>query len=793
MLNSMKIGTRLVWQALGMAFWFSVLILLAVHYMGDINQATKSVFTDKLEPGVIVLRIQALMAENNQSVAAGLLHDPEGRQVTLHDHPLTRHTDAIVKNRDEITALWKQFKARGLNEEEQKLATIYEEKRGIYVKDGLMAASAALNQGDFMAAARVYSTVVQPSYRDAKAAADALREYYATTGRGLYESAQADYQWSIRLMVGLAVLVLALIAAFAYVLGRSITRPIAHAVGVAERVAAGQLDNQIDVVGQDEAAVLMGALIRMQGELKAKIETERKAAQETLRIKVALDVTSNSVMVADPDSKIIYCNNSVLEMMRKAEADLRKQLPNFRADAILGSSFDIYHKNPAHQRNVLGSLKGVHRTEITVGDRYFSLVACPIISEVGERLGTAVEWRDRTAEVNIEQEVASIISSAASGDFSRRLDTDQMTGFFRQISDGINNLLEANSKAISDVAAMFARLAQGDLTQKIDSDYQGMLGMLKDDANSTVDNLVQIISSIKEATDAINTAAKEIASGNQDLSSRTEEQASSLEETASSMEQLTSTVKLNADNARQANELAGTAQLVAVKGGEVVGQVVDTMSAIHQSSSKIADIIGVIDGIAFQTNILALNAAVEAARAGEQGRGFAVVATEVRNLAQRSAAAAKEIKGLISDSVDKVEAGNRLVDQAGRTMEEVVSSIKRVAKIMGDIADASREQSSGIEQVSQAVSQMDEVTQQNAALVEEAAAAAESLEEQAGNLAQSVAVFRLNGSPAAGRHARSEPRRAALPHHEPVRLQSAPAGARVAVPKVVDDDEWEEF
>jgi methyl-accepting chemotaxis protein len=287
-------------------------------------------------------------------------------------------------------------------------------------------------------------------------------------------------------------------------------------------------------------------------------------------------------------------------------------------------------------------------------------------------------------------------------------------------------------------------MAIGDLSQKIDSDYKGMLGVLKNDANSTVDNLQQIISSIKESTDAINTAAKEIASGNQDLSSRTEEQASSLEETASSMEQLTSTVKQNADNARQANELAGTAQQVAVKGGEVVGQVVDTMSAIHQSSSKIADIIGVIDGIAFQTNILALNAAVEAARAGEQGRGFAVVATEVRNLAQRSAAAAKEIKGLISDSVEKVETGNKLVDQAGRTMEEVVSSIKRVAKIMGDISDASREQSSGIEQVSLAVSQMDEVTQQNAALVEEAAAAAESLEEQAHNLAQAVSVFALS-------------------------------------------------
>jgi methyl-accepting chemotaxis protein len=334
-------------------------------------------------------------------------------------------------------------------------------------------------------------------------------------------------------------------------------------------------------------------------------------------------------------------------------------------------------------------------------------------------------------------------------------------------------------------------MAGGNLSQTISADYAGTFGQLKDDTNATVLRLQEIVSQIKDATDAINTAAKEIASGNQDLSSRTEEQASSLEETASSMEQLTGTVKQNADNARQANELAGTAQQVAVKGGEVVSQVVDTMSAIHHSSTKIADIIGVIDGIAFQTNILALNAAVEAARAGEQGRGFAVVATEVRNLAQRSAAAAKEIKGLISDSVEKVETGNRLVDQAGRTMEEVVSSIKRVAKIMADISDASREQSAGIEQVSLAVSQMDEVTQQNAALVEEAAAAAESLEEQAHNLAQAVSVFKLDEGRGAPRLAapRSAPRSAApqLQQSESMRSKKAPA-----LPASLDD-EWEEF
>ena len=593
------------------------------------------------------------------------------------------------------------------------------------------------------------------------------------------------------LVLSLAAVLIALAAGAGFVILRRVNRSVLDVSQALDQIAGGRLDVPLVATSKDEIGHMIQRLEEMQSQLRNRLTTEREAADATLRIKVALDVSSNSVMVADPDGKIIYCNKAVLTMMRAAESDIRSQLPNFRADAILGSSFDIYHSQPSRQRNLLAALKGTHRASINIGGRHFSLVATPILNADGERLGTVVEWLDRTAEVLVEQEVASIISAAASGDFSRRLDSSKMSGFFSQISDGINALLEANTRALGDVGAMFARLAQGNLTQKIDADYQGMLGTLKDDANTTVDNLEQIIFSIKDAAGAINTAAKEIASGNQDLSSRTEEQASSLEETASSMEQLTGTVKQNADNARQANELAGTAQQVAVKGGEVVSQVVDTMSAIHQSSSKIADIIGVIDGIAFQTNILALNAAVEAARAGEQGRGFAVVATEVRNLAQRSAAAAKEIKGLISDSVEKVETGNRLVDQAGRTMDEVVTSIKRVAKIMADISDASREQSSGIEQVSRAVSQMDEVTQQNAALVEEAAAAAESLEEQAHGLAKAVAVFKLadaEGAPRLGAP-RSAPR---VPVTQLERSHS-PRGRKAPALPASLDDEWEEF
>ncbi|MDA8259514.1 MAG: methyl-accepting chemotaxis protein [Betaproteobacteria bacterium] len=287
------------------------------------------------------------------------------------------------------------------------------------------------------------------------------------------------------------------------------------------------------------------------------------------------------------------------------------------------------------------------------------------------------------------------------------------------------------------------RMSSGDLTGDIEPKGMAEMARMLDALRVQQINIKLLVGQIKEVTDGVNAGASEIASGNADLSSRTESQASSLEETASSMEELTSTVRQNAENARQANQLVGSTAEVAVKGGQVVGQVIDTMASIKDSSRKIADIIGVIDGIAFQTNILALNAAVEAARAGEQGRGFAVVASEVRNLAQRSASAAKEIKGLIEDSVGKVEAGGKLVDETGVAMDEIVNSVKRVTDIMGEIAVASQEQSSGIEQINQAVGQMDEMTQQNAAMVEEAAAASESLQEQAFKLSQLVASFRL--------------------------------------------------
>ena len=355
------------------------------------------------------------------------------------------------------------------------------------------------------------------------------------------------------------------------------------------------------------------------------------------------------------------------------------------------------------------------------------------------------------------------------------------------------------ARPLVEAVGVARQVAAGDLTAHIvvqSQDETGQLMQALKDMNASLQNLV---GQVRSGTDTIATASSQIAAGNQDLSSRTEEQASSLEETASSMEELTSTVKQNADNARQANTMALTSSSIAIEGGKVVGEVVGTMASINASSRKIVDIIAVIDGIAFQTNILALNAAVEAARAGEQGRGFAVVATEVRNLAQRSAAAAKDIKVLIGDSVEKVEAGSKLVDQAGRTMDDIVASITRVTDIMSEITAASNEQSAGIEQVNQAIAQMDQVTQQNAALVEEAAAAAESMQEQAASLSEVVSVFKLDAASVAARAPR--------PATQPAPQAAAPQAARVAAPVMAPRklasaarspapapaDEWESF
>ncbi|TWI07997.1 methyl-accepting chemotaxis protein [Aerolutibacter ruishenii] len=552
----------------------------------------------------------------------------------------------------------------------------------------------------------------------------------------------------IPLLLGMSAIATAMTVYSMWWLSHDVVDRLDDAVDEFRHIAGGDYGRDIRVDRDDEVGRVLMALKSMQIRQGFLIEDQTRRANEAIRIRRALDAADANVMVADHDHTIVYANPSMLGLLRTAQSDLRQHLPEFDADHVIGRSIDLFHRDPTHQHTLLDTLQDTHHATIRAGGRTLDLLITPVRNERDERIGVVTEWRDRTVELALEREVQELVDAAARGDLGRRLALDDKQGFLRVLSQGIHRLLEATSASLLETRTVLSALADGDLRPRIASHMEGVFGELKDSTNATLDHLDGMVATIRDTSTAIDHAAAEIAAGNDDLSRRTEQQAASLEETAASMQELTSTVRQNAQSAGEANRLAHEAAAIAADGGQVVGNVVQSMQAIRERSDRIADIIGVIDGIAFQTNILALNAAVEAARAGEEGRGFAVVAGEVRALAQRSAAAAREIKQLITDSVAEIRGGATLAQQAGATMDQVVGSIRQVSELVAGINAASREQSMGIEQVNQAVMQMEETTQQNAALVEQAAAAAASMADQSAQLQRTVAEFRLAGTAA---------------------------------------------
>jgi methyl-accepting chemotaxis protein-1 (serine sensor receptor) len=677
-------------------------------------------------------------------------------------------------------------------------------------------------------------------------------------GSGVYlDSVQETFLARVAVFSLGALLLAAGLLAISVVIARSITRPLATTIGYFKNIADGNFHNAIEVTGKDEISEVLTALDRMQSKLGSDVAEAKRLADETLRIKQALDNASTCAMIADVEGKIIYMNSAATVLMSEAENDIRKDQPSFRASEIVGSAFDHFHKNAAHQNSLLGNLNGVHKTDVNVGGRVFGLIATPIlddkgkrlgtvvewkdraqeiaaerearanarikqaldkcstnvmianrsgeiiymnesttammtiaesdfrkdlpqfrVSEIvggsfdrfhkntahhrnlldnlrapyrteiviggrtmslvanpvmnttGERLGTVVEWRDRTLEVAVEKEVAEVVSSAAMGDFTRRIGETGKTGFLGALATGMNELVQTSELGLAEIARVLSALANGDLSQRITAEYMGTFGQLKDDANATGEKLSEIIEDVRNAADALSSASEQVSDTAQSLSQSASMQASGAERTSASVEQMSASVAQNFENARVTDGMATKSAREAVEGGAAVTQ---TAAAMKQIASKI----GIVDDIAYQTNLLALNAAIEAARAGEHGKGFAVVAAEVRKLAERSQVAAKEIGELAIGSVN-------VSDQAGKLLAEMIPSIRKTSDLVQEITAASEEQTSGLAEISSAMSQLNQTTQQNASASEQLAATAEEMSGQAEQLLGLMEFFTLS-------------------------------------------------
>jgi methyl-accepting chemotaxis protein len=483
---------------------------------------------------------------------------------------------------------------------------------------------------------------------------------------------------------------------------RSLVRSMRRAVETFAAIEAGQYENHIVIDTGDEAGQVLRSLDKMQSALKIRIESDRRALAENTRVRQALDNAGTIVLVTDEKHTIVYANDTAKATFVRLQDDFRRDIPRFSGANLVGASIDMFSPLPMLDRRSLESLSRSQSNILTLGGHTLVLNATPIVDKAGARLGTVLEWRDRTNNVAVENEIKEVVAGALRGNLQARLAVEGKMGFHANLATGLNELL---------------------------------------------DNLSSVVSTLKHAVVRVRTTADDIAEGNAELSARTESQASALEETAAALEEMTSTVRQNAQNAAQADEMATTAHTRAEHGRVVVASAITAMHQINGSSRKIAEIISVIDEIAFQTNLLALNAAVEAARAGEQGRGFAVVAAEVRNLAGRSAEAAKEIKSLINDSVIQIGEGAKLVDQSGDVLQEIVLAAQNVNKMVAEIATATREQSNGINEINSAVSKLDQMTGQNASLVEHDAASATSLLLQTEELKAAMDKYSVNERP----------------------------------------------
>ncbi|WP_407470632.1 methyl-accepting chemotaxis protein [Xanthomonas campestris] len=745
LLQRYNVGPRL-------ASAFAILIVLSavIAFIGYRGLSSARALVDHIvHQNMLKIRLSNDMMNANYVIAMQLRNivlptsDEENRVFIAE---IKKAREEYAKAREELYAIPPSNEGKSIREEIDRRRGVAKE-----LNDKVIELSLGGKSDEALALLLTKAAPTLQSWQDKINENIALQDKLASEASAVALQSMDD---SRKLLVAGTVLVVLLSGALGLLITRSLTQPLSRATRAAESIAGGKLDNDVDTQATDESGRLLKAMSKMQDQLRSLITAQTDMAKR------------------HDDGQI-----------------------SFRIDA---SAFPGDYGRMAHDtNNLVGSHIAVKMRLAQIMGRY----AIGDLSDDMDKLpGEKAVLTETMAQVKVNlsamnHEIKHLAQSAANGDFSARGDAERFQYDFRVMVDSLNTLMSTADGNLQSLSSLLQSIAAGDLTARMSGEFRGVFAQMRDDANATATQLAEIVGSIKTSAVSIKGAASEIAAGNQDLSQRTEQQAANLEETAASMEELTSTVKQNAEGARQANQLAIGAASVAVQGGEVVGKVVETMSGIEASSKKIADIISVIDGIAFQTNILALNAAVEAARAGEQGRGFAVVASEVRTLAQRSSGAAKEIKDLIDDSVQRVAEGSALVHTAGKTMGEVVASVQRVTDIMGEISAASQEQSAGIEQVNQTITQMDETTQQNAALVEEATAAARSLEEQAVQLTEAVAVFKTDAGYVAAplQHASRPAVTSTIKAKVVAAGRTAASKPRAVVTTASNEASWQEF
>ncbi|MCI4665984.1 MAG: methyl-accepting chemotaxis protein [Neomegalonema sp.] len=535
------------------------------------------------------------------------------------------------------------------------------------------------------------------------------------------------------------------------------------------------------------------------GAIARAIEAGEEKRLEAQRLTQGMDNSDTFIMLADTEQKIIYLNNSLKQMLRSHEHEIRRRLPKFSVDDLIGSSIDVFHGQPEKTAGQVNELSGTHFAQIRLAGARFNLAVTPIRDDAGARIGTIVEWRDATAELRATEEIDAVIAAAVEGDFTRRADMAGAPKLLQTMGAKVNDLTAAIDSSISQTRDVIHKIADGDLTQKMTGNFAGAFKDLQQAVNSMSDRVAGLVGEIQTSVTSMRSSTDEIAEGASQLSARAESQASSLQETVATMEEMAATVRANAENAAQAGAVSAETSERATRGGEVVRETVNAMSRIEEGSAKISDIISVIDSIAFQTNLLALNAAVEAARAGDAGKGFAVVASEVRTLAQRSAEAARDIKELIVANSGQVSDGVKLVNRTGESLEEIIESVAKVAGTVSEIADASREQSTGVQEISSSISHMDQITQQNSAMAEQSASASRSVASESERLSQLVAYFKIDAGAQTKREhdadAEWRATAAAAPKTAPTR-QPAPAAvaSQSAAPKETPaDDGWLEF